>query len=67
MKIECVDILKTFPMDYHVPKTEVVCKSYDPRKLRYKLHQLTHRAHMTFGVAPYRVRFLDVYGFGIHE
>jgi hypothetical protein len=47
-------------MGYHAPKMEVVCKSYDPRKLRYKLHQLTHRAHMTFGVSPSRVRFLDV-------
>jgi hypothetical protein len=25
----------TFPMGYHAPKTEIVCKSYDPRKLMY--------------------------------
>jgi hypothetical protein len=28
----------TFPMSYHTPKTEIVCKSYDPGKL---MHQLT--------------------------
>jgi hypothetical protein len=50
-----------------VPKTEVVCKIYDAWKLRYQITQLTHRAHITFGVSPSRVRFLDVYGFGIHE
>jgi hypothetical protein len=25
----------TFPMGYHMPKTEIACKSYDPRKLMY--------------------------------
>jgi hypothetical protein len=25
----------TFPMGYHTPKTEIVCKSYDPGKLMY--------------------------------
>jgi hypothetical protein len=25
----------TFPMSYHTPKTEIVCKSYDPGKLMY--------------------------------
>jgi hypothetical protein len=25
----------TFPMGYHAPKTEIVCKSYDPGKLMY--------------------------------
>jgi hypothetical protein len=30
---------KYFPMGYHTPKMEVVCKSYDPRKLRYQLTQ----------------------------
>jgi hypothetical protein len=25
----------TFPMGYHTPKTEIGCKSYDPRKLMY--------------------------------
>jgi hypothetical protein len=25
----------TFPMGYHTPKTEIVCKSYDPKKLMY--------------------------------
>jgi hypothetical protein len=24
-----------FPMGYHMPKTEIVCKSYDPEKLMY--------------------------------
>jgi len=24
-----------FPMGYHTPKTDIVCKSYDPRKLMY--------------------------------
>jgi hypothetical protein len=44
-------------MGYHAPKTKVVCKSYNPEKLRY---QLTIGAHMNFGVSPSRVRFLDV-------
>jgi hypothetical protein len=25
----------TFPTGYHVPKMEIVCKSYDPGKLMY--------------------------------
>jgi hypothetical protein len=25
----------TFPTGYHAPKTEIVCKSYDPGKLMY--------------------------------
>jgi hypothetical protein len=25
----------TFPMGYHKPKMEIVCKSYDPGKLMY--------------------------------
>jgi hypothetical protein len=25
----------TFPKGYHTPKMEIVCKSYDPRKLMY--------------------------------
>jgi hypothetical protein len=25
----------TFPTGYHAPKTEIVCKSYDPEKLMY--------------------------------
>jgi hypothetical protein len=25
----------TFPTGYHTPKTKIVCKSYDPRKLMY--------------------------------
>jgi hypothetical protein len=25
----------TFPTGYHTPKTEIVCKSYDPEKLMY--------------------------------
>jgi hypothetical protein len=25
----------TFPTGYHMPKTEIVCKSYDPEKLMY--------------------------------
>jgi hypothetical protein len=25
----------TFPTGYHTPKTEIVCKSYDPGKLMY--------------------------------
>jgi hypothetical protein len=25
----------TFPTGYHMPKMEIVCKSYDPRKLMY--------------------------------
>jgi hypothetical protein len=25
----------TFPMGYHIPKTEIVCKSYDLGKLMY--------------------------------
>ena len=29
----------TFPMGYHMPKTEIVCKSYDPGKLMYRLTQ----------------------------
>ena len=29
----------TFPMSYHTPKTEIVCKSYDPEKLMYSLTQ----------------------------
>jgi hypothetical protein len=44
-------------MGYHAPKTEVVCKSYDPEKLMY---HLPIGAHITFGVSSPRVRFLDV-------
>jgi hypothetical protein len=29
----------TFPTSYHTPKTEIVCKSYDPGKLMYSLTQ----------------------------
>jgi hypothetical protein len=32
-KINLLD--DTFPMGYHTPKTEIVCKSYDPGKLMY--------------------------------
>jgi hypothetical protein len=35
-KINLLD--DTFPMGYHTPKTEIVCKRYDPGKL---MHQLT--------------------------
>jgi hypothetical protein len=57
---ECVVLLKTFPTGYHASKMEVVCKSYDPRKLTYQITPTTHRAHMNFDVSPSRVRFLDV-------
>jgi hypothetical protein len=39
------------------------------QKLRpYEVNVLTYpnEAHMTFGASSPRVRFLDVYGFGIH-
>jgi hypothetical protein len=39
------------------------------KKLRpQEVNELTYPngAHMTFGVSSPRVRFLDVYGFGIH-
>ena len=29
----------TFPTSYHTPKTEIICKSYDPGKLMYSLTQ----------------------------
>jgi hypothetical protein len=29
-----------FPKGYHVPKTKIVCKSYDPGKLMYQLTPL---------------------------
>jgi hypothetical protein len=29
----------TFPTGYHMPKTEIICKSYDPGKLMYQLTQ----------------------------
>jgi hypothetical protein len=29
-----------FPMGYDTPKTEIVCKRYDPRKLMYELTQM---------------------------
>ena len=32
-KINLLD--DTFPTSYHTPKTEIVCKSYDPGKLMY--------------------------------
>jgi hypothetical protein len=32
-KINLLD--DTFPTGYHTPKTEIVCKSYDPGKLMY--------------------------------
>jgi hypothetical protein len=48
----------TFPTSYHTPKTEIVCKSYDPGKLMYSTYP--NGAHMTFGASSPRVRFLDV-------
>jgi hypothetical protein len=32
---KCISSIDTFPMGYHTPKTEIVCKSYDPGKLMY--------------------------------
>jgi hypothetical protein len=51
----------TFPTSYHTPKTEIVCKSYDPREVDVLTYP--NGAHMTFGASSPRVRFLDVYDF----
>jgi hypothetical protein len=48
----------TFPMGYHTPKTEIVCKSYDPEEVDVLTYP--DGAHMTFGASSPRVRFLDV-------
>jgi hypothetical protein len=47
-----------FPMGYHMPKIEIVCKSYDPQEVDVLTYP--NGAHMTFGASSPRVRFLDV-------
>ena len=47
---------ETFLMMYHARQTEVVCQSYDPRKLMYQVIQWGPHS----GVSPPTVRFLDV-------
>jgi hypothetical protein len=53
----CAVLGYKFPMGYRVPKTEIICKSYD-----WEVDVLTYPngAHMNFGSSSPRVRFLDV-------
>ena len=59
IRFEALVLEQIFLTMYHVRQTQVVCQSYDPRKLMYQVTQWGSHSC----ISPSMVTFLDVQGF----